>query len=89
MREFEKLTHQGKLRRLRKVAEAALHELGFRDYPYRKKKLSCNSGHYHVRIHRNRKSIKVIESELDWLEALNRNKTLSVPQPYKSIESEA
>lgn len=84
IRSFDELTHQGRIRRLRKVEEAALRELGFGKCRCRKLKWTCDSGEYRVRIHRDKKAPRIIESELDWLEALCHDTTLSVPRPYRS-----
>lgn len=86
MRSFDELTPQGRNRRMRIVANTALRELGFGEYRYRKMKLTCDSGDYRVRIHRDKKALRAIESELDWLEALGRDTTLTVPQSFRSLD---
>ncbi len=90
---FDELTQQGQARRLRKVAQTALHEFGFRHYRLRLLKhlvnttffLVCASGRYLVRVHRVKNHTPLrIESELAWLEALSRDKAVTVQTPHRS-----
>jgi len=93
LQSFDELTKQGQARRLRKLAQTALREFGFRQHRLRLLKhlvnttfiLTCDTVRYLVRVHRvkNHTSLR-IESELAWLEALSRETAVSVQMPHRS-----
>jgi Ser/Thr protein kinase RdoA (MazF antagonist) len=92
-RSYDKLTKKGQARRVRRLAEVALREFGFRQYRLRLLKhlvnttfaLACDTDRYLVRVHRVKDHTPLrIESELAWIEALSHDTAVSVQTPYRS-----
>jgi Ser/Thr protein kinase RdoA (MazF antagonist) len=96
MKPFEELTHRGQVRRLRRLAQAALEQYGLGNarltfVAYSENVVFCvdapqESVHagkrYSLRIHRSRHQTEAsLDSELAWMAALRQEASLPVPEP--------
>ncbi|MEM7249636.1 MAG: phosphotransferase [Acidobacteriota bacterium] len=95
-RPFEQLTPRGQVRRLRAVASVALARFGLPDAAFDKLDHFENTTFrvrgrpgYLLRLHRpGYQTPETIESELCWLDALDRDTDLRVPRPVTSPDGE-
>jgi len=95
MKPFEELTERGQVRRLRRLAQAALPQYGLGDAQLVFVAYSENAvfrvdsprGRYALRIHRpGYQTDASLDSELAWLAALRQDVGLPVPEPRPSLD---
>ena len=101
MKAFEDLTHRGQVRRLRRLAQAALQQYGLGSAKLTFVAYSENAvfrvdapagrshmgRRYALRIHRpGHQTEASLDSELAWMAALGRDAGLPVPEPRPSLE---
>ena len=93
MKDYEGLTKRGQARRLRPLAEDALGQFGVTRYRLRLIKhlvnttfaLTCERGRFLLRVHRvPEHTPERISSELAWLDALSRDRDVTVQAPMKA-----
>jgi Ser/Thr protein kinase RdoA (MazF antagonist) len=101
MKAFEDLTHRGQVRRLRRLAQAALEQYGLGDATLAFVAYSENAvfrvdvpqdgnqagRRFSLRVHRPGHQTKAsLDSELAWMAALRREARLPVPEPRPSLD---
>jgi Ser/Thr protein kinase RdoA (MazF antagonist) len=95
MKPFEELTERGQVRRLRRLAQAALQEYGLGDAQLTFVAYSENAvfrvesprGRYALRVHRPGYQTEAsLDSELAWMAALRQDAGLPVPEPRPSLD---